>query len=358
MNADTRPYAAGAGAGPSPPRGTSWPRILSVPCLGRLPRLSELSLSTILGPIRAELDDLECALSDALAGIGDPISAVLHRSLQGGKRLRPAVVLLVGRLYDSPVSRLIRLGAAAEMIHTATLIHDDLIDGSTYRRGRETRHEIWPASATVLAGDFLLGRAVSLISSLGEPRVLEIMSEAFATMSAGEIREIFHEDVGRKAYYRTINAKTASYFRACSSAAAVLAGARGEELVKLGKYGEELGLAFQIIDDVVDYLPWYAAGKASGKDLEQGLLTLPAILYLEGGGDRSSISAAIASKDPVALEEVMQAIRSSSAIGESIAIARRHAEVAKEALEGLPDCQALDSLRYLVDHVVRDVKSP
>lgn len=319
--------------------------------------LTEPTLAGILAPVRAEMDALEVALDDGVTGIGEPLSAVLHRSLKGGKRLRPAVVILVGHLYRVPAEPFIKLGAAAEMIHTATLMHDDLVDGAAYRRGRETRHEIWPASATVLAGDFLLGLAVSMISSLGKPRVLEIMSDAFATMSGGEIQEIFQEKYGREAYYDVIEAKTASFFSGCARAAGVLANAPPPQVKGLGEYGRQLGLAFQIMDDVIDYAPWCGTGKPSGKDLEQGLLTLPAILYLENGGDRSILSAAITSKDTGALEEGLEAIRRSGAWRESLKMAAQHAERARAALGGLPDCEARRTLRSLADYVAGQLEA-
>ncbi len=303
------------------------------------------------------MDALEIALDDGVTGIGEPLSAVLHRSLKGGKRLRPAIIILVGGLYQMPAEPFIKLGAAAEMIHTATLIHDDLVDGAAYRRGRETRHEIWPASATVLAGDFLLGLAVSMISSLGKPRVLEIMSDAFATMSGGEIQEIFQEEASREAYYNVIEAKTASYFSGCACAAGVLADAPRPQLEGLGEYGRELGLAFQIVDDIIDYAPLCGMGKPSGKDLEQGLLTLPAILYLEKGGDRSVLSSAIAGNDPRALEEGLQAIRRSGVLEESTRIAAQHAERARAALGRLPDGEARRALGSLADYIAGQLEA-
>lgn len=251
----------------------------------------------------------------------------------------------------------LKLAASIKMLHTATLIHDDLLDRAPLRWGRETYHTIWPVNATVLAGDYLLARAVSMVASLENPRILRIISDTFCSMWSGEIRQTFGIDWrngGMAEYLRVIEAKTASLFSASSQMSSIPSGAGEDQIEAPRIYGRELGLAFQVVDDVLDLLPYEAEpDKPVESDLRQGLITLPAILYLENGGDEALINAVVSSNaDENDLQSAIKAIRSSGAIEATMDEARVHAGRAKEALDLFPGCVDRQILLSLAEYVV------
>ena len=346
-----------------------------------------LRLVSLLEPIRPQMERVERLLYETLAQVEEPLGLRLRRSLGGGKRLRPALVVLVGRMFASCTSPLIppmggrtsaasfhSLAAAVEMLHIATLIHDDLVDGAPLRRGRETLHTVWPAGATVLAGDYLLAQAASLVAELERPRILKIFAETLCIMCAGEIRQMFvtrgeqgHSRVaveqtaldsigrcGREEYYRSIEAKTASLYAATTEMAGVLAGAEESQVVALRRFGRELGMAFQIVDDVLDFIGDEAQlGKPAGSDLRQGLITLPTLCYLERVEDGASINAVLSGqRDDEHVRVAIEAVCSSGAIEASLAEARAHARQSQEALATLPDNGSRHTLCSLAEYVV------
>jgi geranylgeranyl pyrophosphate synthase len=303
------------------------------------------------------MDQVKCLLDETLAKVEEPLSSMLRRSLDGSKQMRPALVILIGRMFASSLAPFHNLAAAVDMLHTATLIHDDLVDEAPLRRGRETLHTIWSAGPTVLAGDYLLGQATSLLAELGHPPILKIFGEILCTMCAGEIERMLvtkGRHTQREDYYRSIEAKTASLFAASTEMAGVLAGAGELQIVALRRFGRELGMAFQIIDDVLDFIgDEEQLGKPAGSDLRQGLITLPVLCYLERAEDDAPVSAVLSGqRDEKDMQAAIEAVCSSGAIDASLAEARAHARRSQEALATLPDNVSRQMLCSLAEYVV------
>jgi geranylgeranyl pyrophosphate synthase len=292
-----------------------------------------------------------------MAQIEGPLGVELHRSVNGGKCVRSALVILVGKLFSSPPEPFYKLAAAVEVLHTATLIHDDLVDKANMRRGRETLHTNWPMGVTVLAGDVLLAQTASLVAELGSPRILSVFADTLCAMSAGEIRQLMTSGEGlsgRENYYQRIGAKTASLCAAATEMAGILAEADDAQIDLLRRFGWELGTAFQIVDDVLDFVGDEAQmGKPAGNDLRQGLVTLPVICYLERGGDETAIKNVLAGQqDEASVQAAVEAVRASGGVEAAVAEARIRVERACEALTHLPDGDARQMLSALARYVV------
>ncbi|MBC7263693.1 MAG: polyprenyl synthetase family protein [Chloroflexi bacterium] len=316
-----------------------------------------LALIPLLEPIRSEMERVEHSLHEMLAKVEEPLNSMLRRPLDGGKRLRSALVLLVGQMFASPMEPFYRLAIAVEMLHTATLIHDDVVDESPLRRGYQTLHTIWPTGATVLAGDYLLAQAALLIAELGLPCILKVFAETLCTMCAGEIKQMVANKgrySHRENYYRSIEAKTASLFAATAEMAGILAGAGEQQIAALRHYGWELGIAFQMADDVLDFTGDEARlGKPAGSDLRQGLVTLPAIYYLEEVKGDTVVHAVLSGqRDEESVRAAIGAVCSSGGIEAALAEARVHASQSQEALATLPDNGSRQILRSLANYVV------
>ncbi|MGD9093726.1 MAG: polyprenyl synthetase family protein, partial [Anaerolineales bacterium] len=211
-------------------------------------------------------------------------SALKHLLSSGGKRIRPTVALLTGGMYGADSDRLVTLGAAIELLHTATLVHDDLIDGALLRRGIATLNAQWSPGATVLTGDYVFARAAKLAADTESITLMRMFAETLATIVNGEITQMFTSRgvASREDYFRRIYAKTASLFELATSAASVLGSV--DEMVdeEARQFGRDIGLAFQIVDDLLDFTGEQATlGKPVASDLRQGLITLPALIYLE-----------------------------------------------------------------------------
>jgi geranylgeranyl pyrophosphate synthase len=316
-----------------------------------------LQLIPLLEPLRPDMEQVAHVLGEVLDGVEEPLRSMLHHALGGGKRLRSALVILVGQVFEARTAPFSRLAAAVDMLHAATLIHDDLVDGSSLRRGRETLHTAWPIGATVLAGDYLLGEATSLIARLGHPPILSIYADILCTMCAGEIRRLLAvkgDHNSRADYYRTIEAKTSSFFAATTEMAAILAGADERQVGALRRFGRELGLAFQIVDDVLDFVgDEVRLGKPAGSDLRQGLMTLPTLLYLENAADGTPVHAVLAGRrDDGHVQAAIAAVCASGAVEASLAEARTYTNRCHEALASLPDNASRRMLCSLADYVV------
>jgi geranylgeranyl pyrophosphate synthase len=288
----------------------------------------------------------------------EPLGSKLRSILGGGKLLRPALVILVGQSLTAPQEPLHDLAVAVEILHTATLIHDDLVDEAQVRRGRETLHMSWPAGATVLAGDYLLAQSAALVAGLERPILLSVFAETLCTMCTGEIRQMcapLAEQLSREMYYLRIEAKTASLCAAAAEMAAMLAEA-GESLVAAARrFGWELGISFQIVDDVLDFTGDEARlGKPAGSDLRQRLVTLPTLLYLEQNSSDVAVSTVLSGRgNEKHVQAAIEAVCRSGAIEDALAIAQVHIEQAMQVLSQLPNSvprQILHSLaRYVVE---------
>ena len=275
----------------------------------------------------------------------------------GGKRLRPVLVLLAAGACGIRDRRHIPLAAAVEFIHTATLLHDDVVDMSDLRRGRPTVNAQWDNPSSVLVGDFIYSRAFQILVQLGDMRVMDIMADTTNRIAEGEVLQLVYKNEpqpAESAYLQIIESKTAVLFRAAAACAAVLAGADGKNEKALGEYGMHLGNAFQLIDDVLDYAGDSAAmGKNIGDDLAEGKPTLPLIYALREGGKAVSAlirrSLTAKSVDAALLQDVISAVTGSGALDYTRGLAEKEAAKARAALAGLPPSAYLEHLRGMLD---------
>ncbi len=295
------------------------------------------------------------------------INQVFDHLLEGGgKRIRPLLVLLCGGLLaeqGSPVPRekLFRLAASVEFIHTATLLHDDVVDTSDVRRGKRAAHRTWGLEAAILCGDYLFSRAFSLLVENGTLPLLSVVSSATTGMARGEVMQLlrsFSTGTSEEEYFEIIDGKTARLIAACSEGAACIAGAAKEARTALEGYGRNLGLAFQVTDDVLDYVAeGGTTGKMPGKDFFEGKFTLPAIYLMESlsASERKTVRGAFLRDDPRE-EDLAQVISLMREKGSLERAARKADELAVRAagfLETLADGSHRRSLQDLAGYVVR-----
>jgi geranylgeranyl pyrophosphate synthase len=312
-----------------------------------------------LAPIQEYLHRVEDLMrSQADDHHPDLAAALQHLLSSGGKRVRPAVALLTGSMLGGNIDRLVTLGAAIELLHTATLVHDDLIDGAFLRRGMATLNSQWSPAATVLTGDFIFARAARLAAATESVTLMKLFAETLSTIVNGEITQLFSgRGVASRANYdQRIYAKTASLFELSSGAAAMLSTADDGVVEKLRGYGYHIGMAFQIVDDILDFTGEQATvGKPVASDLRQGLITLPTLYYLEVYPDDPDMKR-ILNGDPAgdaSINRLVASVRESGAIRRALEDALRYVGTGLDLLSGLPDCpehRALQELaRYFVD---------
>lgn len=287
----------------------------------------------------------------------DLYSALEHLLSSGGKRVRPAVALLTGGMYGADPERLVTLGAAIELLHTATLVHDDLIDGALFRRGIATLNARWSPAATVLTGDYVFARAAKLAADTDSVDVMRLFADTLATIVSGELTQMFTSRglISRDDYYRRIYAKTASMFELATAAAAVLSPADDETVNSAKQIGNDIGMAFQIVDDVLDFTGEQATvGKPLASDLRQGLVTLPAIYYIESHQDDPDLDSLINNQfyNEEWLDRIVQKIRKSGAIGQAMDEARHFINCALETLRLQPECPERLALEELAQYII------
>ena len=271
----------------------------------------------------------------------------------GGKRLRPVLVLLAGGHFSAKPEHAREMAAVIEFIHTATLLHDDVVDESSLRRGRDTANALFGNAASVLVGDFLYSRAFQMMVEVGSMRVMEVMAEATNIVSEGEVLQLLNvgdPDTDEEKYFRVVRYKTAKLFEAATRVGAILGGATSAEERALADYGMHLGTAFQLIDDVLDYSgDANETGKNLGDDLAEGKPTLPLIYAIRNGDDaeRSVVRKAIANADRSNMEAVIAAIRATGAIEYARAAAHREADTARAAIAALAESPHKEALLEL-----------
>ena len=261
----------------------------------------------------------------------------------GGKRLRPVLAVLSARTMGYGAGHHIDLAAIVEFIHTATLLHDDVVDASELRRGKETANALWGNEASVLVGDFLYSRSFEMMVEVGSMRVMEILSKATNIISEGEVLQLLNvhdADTTEERYLNVIRYKTAKLFEAACQLGAVIAGAPAEQEEAMANYGMHLGTAFQLIDDVLDYSASSdEMGKNVGDDLAEGKPTLPLIYVMRTGSEAQAqvVREAIEQGGLDRLDEVMAAVESTGAIAYTAQTAREEADRAIAALSVIPD---------------------
>ncbi|HZF93491.1 MAG TPA: polyprenyl synthetase family protein [Allosphingosinicella sp.] len=283
-----------------------------------------------------------------------------HLIAGGGKRMRPMLTLACARLLDYPGTRHHKLAAAVEFIHTATLLHDDVVDGSGLRRGRRTANIIWGNPASVLVGDFLFSRSFELMVEDGSLKVLKILSRASAVIAEGEVDQLTAQrriETGEDHYLEIISAKTAALFAAACRIAAVVAEREEATEMALDCYGRNLGIAFQLVDDAIDYASdAETMGKGVGDDFRDGKVTLPVILaYARAGEDDRAFLKAAIQGDRTSDEDLARAtriLRETGALDDTLARARTYGQRAIDALGPFPGGRAKAALVEAVEFAI------
>ncbi len=276
----------------------------------------------------------------------------------GGKRIRPVLVLLLANAYGYKGTAHHELAAVVEFIHTATLLHDDVVDESSMRRGRQTANALFGNAASVLVGDYLYSRSFEMMTSLDNMRVMSILSRATTVIAEGEVLQLLNmhdPDVTHESYLKVIRSKTAKLFEAAAELGALVGGADDEQIAAAGEYGRSLGTAFQLIDDVLDYAGDAAEiGKNLGDDLREGKPTLPLIWLMENGTpeQRQLVRGCIEHGDEEQFEAVLAAVTSSGALDYTRQQAEQAARRAAEAISGLPESVYKASLQQLCSFAV------
>lgn len=331
-------------------------------------------IAQLIEPVQVGLQRVEDRLRSVDGSVFAPLAiAFIGLIGRGGKRLRPALALLAARLGDTPLdeeaySRVVALAASVEMLHTSTLVHDDVIDMALLRRGAPTLNAVWSGGSTVLAGNFMFGTAAQLSAETGNMRVIRTFSDTLKTIVDGELQQLlarYRYDQPKEEYYQRIYAKTASLFCAATEGAAVLAGMSEARIENLRNFGYHFGMAFQIMDDVLDFTgSAESLGKPAGSDLQQGTLTLPFFHYLHSHPEPERLVAALEAAHAQAEEgdaaawqqavaRTVRDLRAGPAVGEALGEARSLLRQAHDCLRDFPDNEHRAAMLGLTDFVVQ-----
>jgi len=316
-----------------------------------------MNLEQIYSPVKPGLDLVESKL-DEMAGNDIPLLSQLLRYalLNVGKRVRPALTLLCSKFYHYDLELLVPMATAVEVLHIGTLVHDDIIDKADMRHGKPAVYRTWGQNSALLLGDYLFSMAGSLAQTTENLRVIRRFTETLMTISGGELREGSHTfDMAgaRDNYYKWISDKTACLFVMASECGSVLSGCPEEQVRALKDYALNFGLAFQIIDDILDFVGDPSAlGKPVGSDLSEGASTLPSILYAEKYPQDRIIQEIIANHRKELVPAAVEKVRGSGIIDECRSIAQGFSRKASLSLDNLPDCDARGSLKALVEFVI------
>ena len=318
-----------------------------------------LSTQSYMAPVQHLIPLVEARMREQANGHNPDLAAAIEHLLDsGGKRIRPTICLLVAEMLGTDRERSITLAAAAEMLHTATLVHDDLIDGSLMRRGMPTLNANWSPSATILTGDFIFARAAKLAAETESIQLMDQFAQTLSVIVAGEVSQLFKSKwfASREDYFERIYAKTASMFELAAAGPAYLSEINDDMRNQLRRFGHHIGMAFQIVDDILDFTGAQVdIGKPVANDLRQGLFTLPALYYMEDHPDDPDMQTLINDEASTehALNRLVHRIVNSVAIERSMDEARDFITRALYLLRDMPECrerQALASLaRYIID---------
>jgi octaprenyl-diphosphate synthase len=326
--------------------------VLSTPIITDFP--------AVQGLVAAEMGQVDALIRARLASDVVLINQIAEHIIGGGgKRLRPMLVLLSARAADYHGHHHVLLAAVVEFIHTATLLHDDVVDESDLRRGRRTANALWGNAASVLVGDFLYSRSFQMMVDADDMRVMRILADTTNQIAEGEVLQLLNvhnPDVNEAAYLRVIERKTAVLFAAATRLGGLLGGVPAAQQEALALYGLNLGFAFQIADDVLDYVSdAETLGKNIGDDLAEGKATLPLIYAIERSDPTraASLRRAIETGGLDSLDNIIAAIRDSGALERARARAQGYADAAIAALSTLPHSAARDALRVLASYALK-----
>ena len=324
----------------------------------RAPRKS-IGLDRIADPVSEDLVSVDRHIDEQLASDVALIRQMgAYLVAAGGKRLRPITLLLAAKALHYRGTDHIALAAVIELIHTATLMHDDVVDHSELRRGQRTGNAVWGNAASVLVGDFMYSRSFEMMVTVNRMRVMEIMASTTNAIAEGEVMQLLHlnsPDIGEAEYLEMIERKTARLFQSATQLAAVLAGADAATEKALTAFGLNLGIAFQISDDLLDYGPSSLKfGKNPGDDLAEGKCTLPLIHALKSGNSEGKrlLRSAIENGNRENFQAIQEVIESTGSVTYTSRRAQQYAVAAKSQLNKLPESIYLASLRDLTDFSV------
>ncbi|RMA78408.1 polyprenyl synthetase family protein [Umboniibacter marinipuniceus] len=280
----------------------------------------------------------------------------------GGKRLRPMLSLITAKALGFEGSSTFQLATAVEFIHTATLLHDDVVDESNLRRGRDTANAKWGNAPAVLVGDFVYSRAFQLLVKIGNLDVLDILSETTNVLAEGEVLQLVNAgdaSLSERDYYQVIRAKTAKLFEAACEGAAILASASTEQRQQLATFGDQLGIAFQLVDDLLDYVGNVdTMGKNVGDDLAEGKTTLPLIHAMQHASaeDAGTIRTALQTKNTDQIDDIIRIVEATGSLNYTRDAAYRAIETAKGALSTLPASVYRSALEEIADYCIARTK--
>ena len=317
-------------------------------------------------------ESLRGFLLDDLAALDKAIERELRSSVSlvpelskyiisaGGKRLRPLLTLAFAKLFGYEGASHVTLATSVEFIHTATLLHDDVVDGSLERRGQAAAHTVWGNKASVLVGDFLFSRAFKLLSEVKSTEIWDVMSSCTTEMAEGEVLQLTHAydlKMGRDVYRKIINCKTAALFEGATKVGAILSGRSQAEIEAVGSYGRNLGFVFQLIDDLIDYRSKTSEmGKGQGDDLREGKITLPVLLAYEvATPDERAFWERIFDHQEVQegdLEKAVDTMQSHQVFEQIIHMAHEYGVKAKASLEALPAHPMKQGLSDMIDYCI------
>jgi heptaprenyl diphosphate synthase len=316
-----------------------------------------MDLNEIYKPIDDGLEIVEESLHSETSVNAPLLSQLLKYMLySGGKRIRPALTLLAGKFFNYDIEKLKLMATGVELLHNATLVHDDIVDNAELRRGKPSIVSAWGKGSALLLGDYLFARAGVLVASTGNIRVTKLFSQTLMTISGGELEQVdidYNIKSARENYYKWIRAKTARLFSTSVETGAILCGAPEEFVESFNKYGYYFGMAFQIVDDILDFIGKESElGKPVGSDLLEGAVTLPSILYAETHLDDVMIKEVIETHTPELVAEIVGKIKRSPVIEESFEIARGFCEDACRAIDNLPSNECHQSLVDLAHYII------
>lgn len=322
-----------------------------------------MSIQAIQQLVATELQQITDKISSEIAS---PISLISniseHITKAGGKRLRPITVLLGAKCFSISSTTIIDLATVIEFFHISSLLHDDVIDNSSKRRGVDAAHVIYGNKAAILVGDYLFSKSFQLLSKINNPRVLQVLADTSNIITKGEIQQLIYANnpnVTVQEYIDIIQHKTAVLFETAAQMGAIIANAKEEDIQAMAKFGYYLGRAFQIIDDILDYdINNQELGKNIGNDLQEGKITIPLIYAIQAGSssEQNIIKDAIRNGSIDKLEEIKQIIHSTNALKKAHKLAEEQISHATKNLVDIPGSEYRDALEQLATFVVqRDI---
>jgi geranylgeranyl pyrophosphate synthase len=320
-------------------------------------RPNALELKQIYAPIHKDLDKVKETIKSInrieYKWLSEQLSYIVEET---GKGMRPALTLFSGKLFTYDLATLLPMAVSVELMHTATLVHDDAIDKASTRRGRTTINSKWGDEIAILMGDYLFAKAGEFVADTQTPRVIKLFSQTLGIISSGEIgqfRGSYNLQQTREDYLRRIYRKTGSLFSLATQSGSILGKAPETTVVVMKDYADNLGIAFQIMDDILDFTSTEEAmGKPVGSDLIQGTLTLPAMLVIEHSPKDNPVTNFFETRDKKYVSEAINIVRNTTIINECYKVAREYYEKACKSLKSLPKTESQQALNDLADFVI------